>query len=86
MELVGADRSERVDASAASPDWHRANVLGFLALAAGAYLELDGLALSHGRPDGLEVRNVNEHVLAAISRNETEPSVVIEELHFALHN
>jgi hypothetical protein len=87
LELVGADRSERVDASAASPDRHRANVLGFLALAAGAYLKLDGLALSQGRPDGLEVRNVNEHVLAAtISRDETEPAVVIEELHFALHN
>jgi hypothetical protein len=86
LELAGADASERVDASAVSPDRHRAHLLGFLALAAGAHLELDGLALSQGRPDGLEVRNVNEHVLAAISRDETEPAVVIEELHFALHN
>ena len=86
LELAGADRSERVDVSALSPDRHRAHVLGFLALAAGAHLELDGLALSQGRPDGLEVRDVNEHVLAAISRDETKPAVMIEELHFALHN
>jgi hypothetical protein len=29
---------------------------------------------------------VYEHVLAALAGDETEPSVVIEELHFTLHN
>ena len=79
LELAGADRSERGDASAASPDRHRTNVLGFLALAAGAHLELDGLALSQSRPDGLEIRNMNEHVLATVSRDETEPAVSVAE-------
>jgi hypothetical protein len=29
---------------------------------------------------------VHEHVVAALPGDETEPSVVVEELHFALHN
>ena len=65
---------------------HGADVLGFLALAAGPDLELDRLALGQGRAAGLKVGDVHEHVLAAIPGDETEPSVLIEELHFALHN
>ena len=62
-----------------------ADVLGFLALATGADVELDGLALLERRARGLKVGDVYEHVLAALPRDETESSVVIEELHFALH-
>ena len=63
-----------------------ADVLGFVALAAGADLELDGLPLRKSRPGGRQVRDVNEHVLTTLAGDETETSVVIEELHFALHN
>ena len=63
-----------------------ADVLGFLALAARTDLELDRLALGQTRAAGLQVGNVHEHVLAALSGDETETSVLIEELHFALHN
>ena len=62
-----------------------ANVLGFLALATGADVELDGLTLGQRRTRGLKVRDMNKHVLASLPRDETESSVVIEELHFALH-
>jgi hypothetical protein len=65
---------------------HGADVLCFLALAAWADLELDGLALSQRRSAGLEVGDVDEHVVATVAGDETEPSIVIEELHFALHN
>jgi hypothetical protein len=66
---------------------HGAKVLGLLALAAGANLELDGLTLGQCRGAGLNVGDVHEHVVAtALPRDETESSVVIEELHFALHS
>jgi hypothetical protein len=65
---------------------HGADVLGFLALAARADLELDGLALGQSRTGDLKVGDVDEHVLAVLPGDETEASVLIEELHFALHN
>ena len=67
------------------PRRHRADVLRFLALATGADLELDRLPLGKCRPRFLQVGDVHEDVLAAFPGDETEPSVVIEELHFALH-
>ena len=63
-----------------------ADVLGLFALAAWADLELDGLSLREGRAGGLKVGDVDEDVLTALPGDETEPAVVIEELHFALHN
>ena len=63
-----------------------ADVLGFLALAAGADLELDGLAFGQRRCARLEVGDVDEHVITAVAGDETEPAVVVEELHFALHS
>ena len=65
---------------------HGADVLGFLALAARTDLELDGLALRQGSATGLKVGDVHEHVLATLPGDESKPSVLIEELHFALHN
>ena len=48
-----------------------ADVLGFLALAAGADLELDGLALGQSRARGLKVGDVHEHVLSVLPGERT---------------
>jgi hypothetical protein len=61
------------------------DVLGFLALATGADLELNGLTLRQRGAGGLEIGDVHEHVLAVLPGDETESTVLIEELHFALH-
>ena len=63
-----------------------ADVLGFFTLATGADLELDSLAFGQSRGTNLQVGDVHEHVVAAISGDETESSVVVEELHCALHD
>jgi hypothetical protein len=61
------------------------DVLGFLALATRADLELNGLTLRQRGSLGLEVGDVHEDVLAAFPGDETESTVLVEELHFALH-
>jgi hypothetical protein len=90
LETVALKPTEAADDPAdseASVGSNGADVLGFLALAAGADLELDRLTLGQRRAASLEVRDVHEHVVAAaLPGDETEPSVVIEELHFALHS
>jgi hypothetical protein len=63
-----------------------ADVARFFALAALTDVELDGLALDERLPaDALHVRDVHEHVIAALACDESEPSVLVEKLHFALH-
>jgi hypothetical protein len=61
------------------------DVLGFLALATRADLELNGLTFCQRGSLGLEVGDVHEDVLAAFPGDETESTVLVEELHFALH-
>src|SRR5262245_48081884 len=57
------------------------DVLGFLALAAWTHVELDGLALVEGLvPVPLDVGVVNEDVVAALSCNEAEALLGVEEL------
>ena len=72
----GADGApRRPGGSAASVGSDGADVLGFLALAAGADLELDGLTLGQRRADSLEVRDVHEHVIAAAAHADEENDV-----------
>ena len=57
------------------------DVLGFLALAAGPDVELDGLALIEGLiAVPLDVGVVDEDVVAALARNEAEALLGVEEL------
>ena len=59
-----------------------ANVLGFLTLAAGGDVELDALALVKRLvAAALDVGEVDEHVVALLSRNEAEALLGVEELH-----
>src|SRR3954453_4767557 len=68
------------------PASDRADVLRLRALAAGADLELDPLALFEGLETlALDRREVHEHVVATLTRDESETLVGIEELHSALH-
>jgi hypothetical protein len=64
-----------------------ADVLGFFTLASDPDVERDGLAFSRVlTPSPLNIRDVHEHVIAALARDEAEASVRVEELHCALHN
>jgi hypothetical protein len=82
---VPFDRGEPTGGSFTAIGSHGPDVLGFLALATRADLELDGLTLGQRDAGGLEVGDVHEDVFTAFPGDETEPSVLIEELHFALH-
>ena len=69
------DRSERTD------------VLRFLTLASGADIELDRLAFREGLEAlTLNVRDVHEHVIAFLTRDEAEAPVSIKEFHCTLHD
>jgi hypothetical protein len=58
------------------------NVLSFLTLAAGGDVELDALALVERlEAAALDVGEVDEHVVALLSRNEAEALLGVEELH-----
>ena len=60
------------------------NVLSFLTLAAGGDVELDALALVERlEAAALDVGEVDEYVVALLSRNEAEALVSVEELHGA---
>lgn len=66
-------KTQRAAGSPAAPheygcDLDGADVLGFLALAAGSDVELDQLTLVEGLVAGaLDVREVNEHVVSTVS-------------------
>ena len=58
-----------------------ANVLGFLTLATGSYIELDALALAEGlEAIALDVGVVDKHVIALVAGDEAEPLLRVEEL------
>ena len=58
------------------------NVLGFLTLAAGGNVELDALALVEGLVAvALDVGEVDEHIVALLTRDEAEALLGVEELH-----
>jgi hypothetical protein len=64
-----------------------ADVLRFVALAPRSDLELHGLALGERRgTTGKQVRDMHEHVLTPVPGDETKPSSLVEELHFAFYN
>src|SRR5437588_8661227 len=61
------------------------NVLRFLTLLAGCDIELDALALVQGLiAVALNIREVDEHILALLTGDETVTLVGVEELHGAL--
>ena len=70
-----------------STESEHADVLRLFTFAPGADIELDGLALGE-RLDALtlDVRDMHEHIIASLTRDEAEASVYVEELHRALHN
>src|SRR5947209_15755181 len=58
------------------------NVLGFLTLAAGGDVELDALTLVQRLvATSLDVGEVNEDIVFALSRDKAEALFVVEELH-----
>src|SRR3954451_4480933 len=62
----------------------RAGVLGFLALPAGSDVELDALTLVERLVAvALDVREVDENIVALLPGDETEALVSVEELHGA---
>lgn len=64
----------------------RADVLSFLTFTARSDVEFDELTLFERLETvASDVREVNEYVVTAISRNEAEALFVVEELHCSLH-
>ena len=64
-----------------------ADVARFFALAPRTDFELDLLALGERlNALTLDIRHMDEHVVATVASDESEPAVPIEVLHFALHN
>ena len=62
-----------------------ADVLRFLALAAGSSVELDALAIFEGLvPIGLDRGEVNEHILTRVTRDEAKTLFGVKELDGAL--
>jgi hypothetical protein len=63
----------------------RSDVLGFVALAALADVELDGLVVVEGLVAlAHDVRVMDENVIAALARDEAEALLAVEKLYSAL--
>jgi hypothetical protein len=75
---IGRRLQRRIDRS------ESADVLSFLTFASGADVELDGLAFRKGlHALTLNIRDVDEHVIAVLTRDEAEAPVRVEEFHCA---
>src|SRR3954454_1076403 len=79
--MLGPSTSQPAARSASSDE---PDVLGLFALAAGREGELDALTLFEGLVTRtLDVRVVNEHIVAAVAGDEAEALLSVEELHSA---
>jgi hypothetical protein len=76
--VAGGDQSALLETS------DEANVLGLFTLAARGDVELDSLTLRKRLVTlGLDVRVMDEHVVAIFTADEAIPLVVVKELHSA---
>src|SRR3954454_18465779 len=79
--MLGPSTSQPAARSASSDE---PDVLGLFALAAGREGELDALTLFEGLVTRtLDVRVVNDHIVAAVAGDEAEALLSVEELHSA---